>query len=457
MRRAVLLLAAATLGLSACGPDPSAAVADRAAAEVILLPPMRTFPPQKVSPTVRSNRQLAQDFLDLSFTLESGRPVPRLTRFDGEITLGVRGPASAILQKDLARLIARLRREAGLDIRLAKADETPNILVEVIPRRELQRAVPEAACFVVPRVSGWDEFRAERRSDKTDWTTLTERTTASVFLPSDVSPQEARDCLHEEIAQALGPLNDLYRLPDSVFNDDNFHTVLTGFDMLMLKVTYDPALQNGMSRDEVAARLPAILARLNPAGEHRRDDPVPPTTHAWREAIERALGPRGSDRSRRAAAARAVDIARSEGWTDSRLGFSYYALGRLSLADAPDVALVAFIESARVYRRLPDTGIQAAHVAMQLSAFALSAGQMDGTLALVNDSLPAVREAENAALLSTFLMMQAAVYDQTGRGAAAEALRTEALGWARYGFGSDALVRERALEVAALAEPRAGG
>ena len=55
------------------------------------------------------------------------------------------------------------------------------------------------------------------------------------------------------------------------------------------------------------------------------------------------------------------------------------------------------------------------------------------------------------------LMMQAAVYDQTGRGAQAEALRTEALGWARYGFGSDALVRERALEVAALAEPRAGG
>jgi len=34
------------------------------------------------------------------------------------------------------------------------------------------------------------------------------------------SPQEVRDCLHEELAQALGPLNDLYRLPDSVFNDD---------------------------------------------------------------------------------------------------------------------------------------------------------------------------------------------------------------------------------------------
>ncbi len=45
-----------------------------------------------------------------------------------------------------------------------------------------------------------------------------------------------RDCLHEELAQALGPLNDLYRLSNSVFNDDNFHSVLTGFDMEMLRL-----------------------------------------------------------------------------------------------------------------------------------------------------------------------------------------------------------------------------
>ena len=51
-----------------------------------------------------------------------------------------------------------------------------------------------------------------------------------------------RDCLHEELAQALGPLNDLYRLPNTVFNDDNFHSVLTGFDMTILRATYAPGL-----------------------------------------------------------------------------------------------------------------------------------------------------------------------------------------------------------------------
>jgi hypothetical protein len=82
----------------------------------------------------------------------------------------------------------------------------------------------------------------------------------AVFMPADVAPQEVRDCLHEEVAQAIGPLNDLYRLPDSVFNDDNFHTVLTGFDMLILRATYAPELRSGMTRAEVAAALPGILA-----------------------------------------------------------------------------------------------------------------------------------------------------------------------------------------------------
>ena len=68
---------------------------------------------------------------------------------------------------------------------------------------------------------------------------------------------------HEELAQALGPLNDLYRLSDSVFNDDNFQSVLTSFDMDILRMTYSPSLSSGMSREEVAARL-GTSAALGP-------------------------------------------------------------------------------------------------------------------------------------------------------------------------------------------------
>ena len=163
----------------------------------------------------------------------------------------------------------------------------------------------------------------------------------AVFLPRDVSPQEIRDCLHEEIAQALGPVNDIYRLTDSIFNDDNFHTVLTGFDMLILRAYYDDSLQNGMREAEVAARIPAILNRINPAGRRAGLSFAAPDLKAWQSEIGTATTPRTSRTRRLAAAERAVEIAKRFGQSDSRLAFSYYILGRLSLSSAPETALAS--------------------------------------------------------------------------------------------------------------------
>lgn len=419
------------------------------------LPPMRTFSQPRVAPTSRSNAQLAEDFLELSFAMESGRRLPRFSRFEGPVTVAVKGSAPVSLSGDLSRLITRLRNEAGIDISLAKpGNPEPSITVQIVPKRELQRLVPQAACFVVPRVSSWAEFRKARRSRAVDWASLDVRRQVAVFLPGDVSPQEVRDCLHEEIAQALGPLNDLYRLPDSVFNDDNFHTVLTGFDMLMLRTYYDPSLRSGMERSQVAERLPAILTRLHPSGNGGRGNGLDYTPRTWVDAIETALGPRARPAQRLSAAKKAVAISKAQRWSDNRAAFSLYALGRLALADEPELSLASFLEASRLYRGNPETQIQAAHVAMQLAAFSLSAGQADGTLSLIDEVLPAVRRAENAALLSTLLLLKAEAYTLMGRDGDAAAVRTEALGWARYGFGSDSVVRARAGEISAL-KPRA--
>ncbi|WP_232830646.1 DUF2927 domain-containing protein [Tropicimonas sp. IMCC34011] len=447
--RRPLVAATAALTLISCAPQASG-VAERRVVPTMQLPAMKTFGHTRTEGSVRPNAQIAADFLELSFKMESGRALPRLTRFEGPVTIGVRGAAPASLTGDLTRLVSRFRNEAGLDIRFASAGETPNIVVQVLSRKELQRYVPQAACFVVPRVSSWAEFKADRRGQIVDWTTLERRERAAVFLPGDVSPQETRDCLHEEIAQALGPLNDLYRLPESVFNDDNFHTVLTGFDMLILKAYYDPALANGMSREQVAARLPAILARLNPAGNRPVGRLESETPREWTEQIERAVGPRTSPRARSAAAKRAVAIADANRWTDSRRAYSLYALGRLSLNSEPELALAAFLESSAIYRSRPETAIQAAHVAMQLAAYSLSAGRPDTAIEMVDESLPAVAAAENAALLSTLMLIKAEALDAKGQAARAAALRSDALGWARYGFGPDGEVRARLLEISTL-------
>ncbi|AMY68972.1 hypothetical protein AKL17_1720 [Frigidibacter mobilis] len=359
---------------------------------------------------------------------------------------------------DIDRLAARLRAEARIPLRVAEGPPPAAgnaIVVEFLPRAQMQALVPEAACFVVPRIGSWDEYRAARRSARLDWATLTVRQRAAVFIPSDTSPQEIRDCLHEEVAQALGPLNDIYRLPDSVFNDDNFHAILTGFDMLVLRLYYAPELANGMTRAEVAARLPALLARVNPGGgSAAQSAPADPTPRAWIDAVERALGPRASEAARRDAARRAVAIAQASGWSDGRAGFSWFALGRLSLSGDLGTAFTAFLRAALIYRARPGMEIQAAHVDMQLAAFALSAGQAEDTLTFVDRSLPVVAQAENAALLATLMLLRAEALELLGRSSEARAVRLDAMGWARYGFGPEPEVRRRVAEIAALS-PRA--
>ncbi|MDF0602941.1 DUF2927 domain-containing protein [Psychromarinibacter sp. C21-152] len=450
MRR--LLFACLALSLAACSaPAPKDTPTRRVTPPVAeALPPMKTFPVPEVTPPSRSNAAIARDFLDLSFQLESGRRLPVLTRFEGPVSVRVTGNVPGSVGPDLARLLSRLRREAGISITQVSANADASITIEVLPRSELQKYVPQAACFVVPRLSSWAEFKRDRRTAAVDWTTLKTRERMAIFLPGDVSPQEARDCLHEELAQALGPLNDLYRLGDSVFNDDNFHTVLTGFDMLILRTYYHPSLRSGMTREQVAARLPRILAQLNPRGQSIPDRQVGRTPRAWIDAIEEALGPRTSDSRRQAAARRAVAIAREQGWSDNRMAFSLFALGRLALAGQADIALASFLQAGTLYNARPETRLQGAHVAMQLAAFALSSGQTDAAIGLVDDNLGVVARAENAALLSTLLMIKAEALEVQGRVVQARAVRRDSLGWARYGFGSTDAVRTRLSEIAAL-------
>lgn len=387
--------------------------------------------------------------------MESGRQLPYLTKFQGPIRVAVSAGAPAGLERDLGQLLSRLRSEAGIDISRAATGESAQIIIEAIPRKTLQKAVPQAACFVVPNVSGWEEFKKNRARGVTDWTRLTSRKRATVIIPSDVSPQEVRDCLHEEVAQALGPLNDLYRLSDSIFNDDNFHTVLTGFDMLILRAYYAPEIRNGMTRAQARTTLPGVLARLNPRGATSGARATSVTPQSWNKTIMEALAPRTKPGRRAALAAQAVNIAKSQGWNDNRLAFSLFVQGRVTLGRKPQLAIESFVQSGEIYKRINGSSVQAAHVSTQLAAFALSSGQYGTAIQISNEAIPAAQQGENAALLATLLMIKAQALEKTDRDAEAQATRVDALGWGRYGFGSDRNVRARLNEIRALT-PRRG-
>ncbi|MGR3759061.1 DUF2927 domain-containing protein [Roseobacteraceae bacterium NS-SX3] len=446
-RGAVLL--AGLLALAACSAATGTAPPDRARIAATTLPPPKAFALPRPAPPQRANTDIARDFLDLHFKLESGTELPVFTRFEAPITLRVTGKPAAGLQQGLAALLSRLRREAGIPVRQVSGGPA-RITVEAVPRAEIRRTLPKAACFVVPNVSSLKEYRRNRRNPATGWARLRSREKLAVFVPSDVSPQEMRDCLHEELAQAIGPLNDLYRLPDSVFNDDNVHTVLTGFDMLILRATYAPELRTGMTRAQVAARLPAILARLNPAGEARRPQPLPETPRAWIGAVEAALGPSTGTAQRRQAAARAAAIAEQLGWQDHRRAFSHFILGRLLQASDPLLAQRHFQTALHFLARQPGTELHRALVHTRMAAFEIARGNGAGALALTGPARKAAAAHENAALLSTLMLLEAEALALEGRHEEARAVRLDSLGWARYGFGPEWAVRAKMQEVASL-------
>jgi hypothetical protein len=105
------------------------------------LPAMKTFPPGQARPPQRSNASIARDILALEFQMESGRDLPRLTRFSGPITIALTGDVPPTAATDLSRLLTRLRAEAGIDITPVTAGPA-SITVEFVPRRRLQAVVP---------------------------------------------------------------------------------------------------------------------------------------------------------------------------------------------------------------------------------------------------------------------------------------------------------------------------
>ncbi|MGD9294386.1 MAG: DUF2927 domain-containing protein [Roseobacter sp.] len=453
MRRLLLPLA---IVLNACAPATQSDLPSRTMIAESTLPPMKSFAARAPQSQRTANNHLLEDFLDLSFQMESGRALPVFTRFEQPISLRLTGRPAPTMQADLRGLLARLQKEAGLDIAITDTSSA-QITIESVPQSAIRRVLPQAACFVAPNVTSLSEFRSSRRSSKTNWATLTERNKLVIVLPNDTSPQEVRDCLHEELAQALGPLNDLYRLPNSVFNDDNVHTVLTDFDMLVLRATYAPELSSGMTRAQVAERLPAILERINPRGRAPGPARSTFTPQSYVRAIQTALGPGASMSERRAAADKAVQIAMSSGWTDTRRGFAHYARGRVLQVSDPQAAHQEYQMADRVYARSSQTRLHRAYVATQLGAYALSQGQDKSAQTLVDPHISRARNAQNAALLATLQLLKAEALLMQGKTAEANALRLDSLGWARYGFGADWSVERKIREIASLskAEPPA--
>lgn len=398
-----------------------------------------------------SNADLAEDFLEYTFQLESGERLERLLRYEDPVRLHF-SPGLAPYARDIDLLLERLRREAGIDIARTADPEAAQIRVEAVPAGQMARIFPTAACFIVPGETSWREFLRRSDGQRVRWSDLETLGRAAIFLPADTTPQDVRDCLNEEITQALGPANDLYRVADSIWNDDNLHGIATPYNMLMLRVLYQPELASGMSRAEVAARLPRLFHRENPAGRAVARQPRHPESRAWASAIEVALSRRATRAERLGAAEVAVDLARAMEPVDHRLAVALLARGRMTLRRDPLAAARSFAEAYNLSRRLHGAGdVRTAHAAVHMAAVALAAGENEVAIQLARTHVAGARAGRNAVLMAALRSIEAEALLALGELDAAREARVDSLRWARYGLGDGdgALAREQA-QIAAL-------
>jgi hypothetical protein len=163
MKRAALVF---SMVLGACMPASNDDVTTRQNSSVysdFVTNPLPVSPSRKVT---ASNKDIARDFMDLSFSLESGRNLPVFTRFEGPISVRLTGKVPQSLPSESNRLIHRLQDEAKLDIYYTSADQA-NVNVYAVSRRQIQRTLPMAACFVAPNVVDLEDFKASRKTAKT--------------------------------------------------------------------------------------------------------------------------------------------------------------------------------------------------------------------------------------------------------------------------------------------------
>ncbi len=378
----------------------------------------------------RANTVIADEFISYLFETEGGVRIPRLLKYEGPIRVSLDSALGAY-RSDLQSVLAGMRQQSGIDIALT--DGPANIRILRVPAAALRQIYPTAACVVVPGVSSFAEVQ---RRQFPRWSRQSTLTKAVVLIPDTTPPYVVRACLNEEIAQALGPVNDLYRVSDTVYNDDNVFNTLTNYDHLILRLLYSPDLRNGMGQAAVRAQLPALLARYNPVGA-QSNGRATSSDKRWKALIETAMNGANPRPTRLNAAQRAVERARRLG--GHRLAHSLIIYGRLTLRNQPTLAAPAFQEAYQLnLSQLGPNNLRTALAAMHVAAVAIKAREYDAVITLTTPALATAKRFNDPVLRAGLQSLRALAFAQLGQKSAASVARVDSLAQARYAFGNNA-------------------
>ena len=212
-----------------------------------------------------------QSLVDGRFTIDgAANPIRRWAK-PVRVQLDFGETASAALRADIKASVEpylkRLTRLTAQPIFLV--DTAPNYIIAVLNvdelaayDAELLRRFPD-----IPPPLARQMTELERTDHCAVYTfereDLPNRIQSAVALIRSEHPKRLREkCLHEEIAQGLGLVNDSPAARPSIFNDDDEFALLTSHDELLLRMLYDDRLPLGAGPEETREIAQVIASEL---------------------------------------------------------------------------------------------------------------------------------------------------------------------------------------------------
>lgn len=229
-----------------------------------------------------TNADLAWNFERIALFREYRREGPRLiqvltptrlSRWDDPIRYRLVGlGVTEADRKEYAALALRLHSLTGLSIEETKGDD-PNLSILILSLGERRAFIEalriEGAAERMPLVMQWAEDVSYPCIGQVGYKDAEsgEISGAMIFIKAELEGVLRRSCIHEELAQTLGLLNDDLRVRPSIFNDDQEFALLTDHDEYLLEILYDPRLEAGMDAEQAMPLARAIIEELRPEGE----------------------------------------------------------------------------------------------------------------------------------------------------------------------------------------------
>ena len=218
--------------------------------------------------------RLVEDFITIElgaeFPHERVRP-PALMRWARPIRVTGTGPRADEWADTFAWHVRRLARITGHPIELRRGGEVDMIAIfvptlnaaaigEYAPIYRRMFASEERFHEQMTRIASGALnaicFANVRTNDRY------EITAAVAFIPLDRGATVLRQCIVEELSQAMGLPNDDDAVDPSIFNDRSPYIELTGKDILFLRLLYHRSLRAGMTADQIRTAAPAALTDL---------------------------------------------------------------------------------------------------------------------------------------------------------------------------------------------------